>query len=151
MPTYTKTQIAEKLKIRKRTVTHYADEGLVIPSNPDIVKGRAREWDDQSQIEFGTVQELVDIGVDLKTIKVIMDEMRAKYPKVLRGTDDSIKDVVCMDWRTVTGETERRFFPIRQDDDVIKIMAHNPKNPKTFVRVIYMSVIRAAAVRRLKG
>ena len=63
MPTkYSKAQIAEKLDIRKRTITHYADLKLVLPSDPDVIQGRAREFDEQSLVEFGMVKVLVDPG-----------------------------------------------------------------------------------------
>jgi hypothetical protein len=150
MPTYKKAQIAEDLKTNKRTITHHADLGLVLPTDPDVTAGRAREWDGQSRIEFGMVQELVNIGVDLKTVRAIMDTMRGDFPGVLRGADDSIKDVVCTDWRTIDGKTKQLFHPIRKGDKLIT-EADNPEAPKTYVRNIFMGVIRAAAVRRLKG
>jgi hypothetical protein len=156
MPKYSKDAIAGKIsriipKVTNRKITFWADQELVKPSDPDVIAGRAREWDDQCLIEFGMVAVLSETKATLETIKIIMDSLRDSHQGFLRGSDPEILELVYIEWKSATGGIKRSFNRVTKEKDFIQLMGKNPANPKIAAQVIWLGEVRAMAEKMAKG
>ena len=74
---FTKKEIADMLGKDKRTITFWADIGLVEATNRDHIKrGVARKFDEYNLIEFFLIDVLSSSGVGLEYIKRLMSHFR---------------------------------------------------------------------------
>jgi len=83
---YTKSEIANILKKNKRTIQYWTDFGLVEPDiSPSMGKGKARLYSDKNLVQFAMVEYLGQLGVELNTMKDVMDGLRKGYEEIDHG------------------------------------------------------------------
>ena len=83
---YRKDYIAEKTGLMKRTITHWADIGIVQAVNSHEVKGGlARLFDERGVRKFCIARELQKSGIELKTIK---NELERIMKAIEDGADE---------------------------------------------------------------
>jgi DNA-binding transcriptional MerR regulator len=156
---YTKDQIAEMLstpqrKVLKRTVTFWVDQGLIHPDDDrEPRRGRARRFSDRNLIEYGMVYIMTGAGIDLDTIRLVMDGIQpeAGYidnffsdPKIGRE-----RDFAFIEHTSSTGKKIQNFTATDKNS-VLKFMGYNPKNPKTMARIIWLGQIKQQATELVK-
>ena len=67
-----KGQVAELLNITPRTVSHYTEEGLIVPEEGPGKSRKNRKYSEHNLFEFMLAGELRKNGFDLKTIKDLL-------------------------------------------------------------------------------
>ena len=76
---FTKKNVAANIAgLTERTVHYYTDKGLVIPDidNPEG-RGTTRKYSAENHVDFVLIRSLVNYGLNLETIKRIMNHIRS--------------------------------------------------------------------------
>ncbi len=133
MKSFRKDRIAELFKRPKRTVTYWADAGLIHPDDPRARRpGRAREFSERNLIEYGMVDTLTRLGVELETVKIIMDYIQPDADNIQDFFRDSkwgkTRELAFIEFNDNQGKTAKFVF-IKSDQDILPFMGMNKKNP----------------------
>ena len=87
---YTKKQMAELLDVKPRTIQYYTEQELIIPKENPTGKGTTRKYSEDNIFQFLLIKQLSDVGLDLKTIKQILDALKVKIISKVGG-DEIVK------------------------------------------------------------
>jgi DNA-binding transcriptional MerR regulator len=88
---YRKDFVAEKTGLPKRTITHWADLGIVEAINKIHVKGGlARIFDDRGIRQFCIARELQRAGIELKIIK-------KEISRIMNAIEDGANEIYIME------------------------------------------------------
>jgi DNA-binding transcriptional MerR regulator len=84
---FSKGQVAELLEITPRTVSHYTEEGVIIPVDGPGETRKNRKYSENNLFEIMLVLKLRQNGFDLSTIKDIMPMLRGGKKMIGPGNE----------------------------------------------------------------
>jgi DNA-binding transcriptional MerR regulator len=95
---YTKADIANILKKKKRTIQYWTDFGLVIPDvSPSQGRGKARVYSDRNLVEFAMIDYLSRLHIELASVKAIMAGLRKGYDEI-KGDNGEVQKITFSDF-----------------------------------------------------
>jgi DNA-binding transcriptional MerR regulator len=99
-------EMAKRLDVTKRTLTHYMEKGLIVPAMKPKSPGMLNKFSEKNFYDVLLIQELTKNGFDLETVKQIVQHLFAKAR--IKGAGNEA--LVIYDGHTDSGSVKRTAF-----------------------------------------